>query len=186
MGDFTEVLARLRHGDADPAAMDGLFAAAYADLRRLAHDRLRRSEPLTLLDTTALVHESYLRFLRAGRVDFADRSHFVAYAARVMRSVIVDVVRARAAERRGGDSLHVTLTPELAENLAREVEVIRLDGALEALERVDEALVRLVEMRFFAGLSVDEVAGATGRSPRTVARDWAKARLILADALREP
>lgn len=185
MGDLTQVLAGLRRGDATPAALDGLFAAAYDDLKRLAHQRLRRNEPVTLLDTTALVHESYLRFLNAGRIEFADRTHFIAYAARVMRSVIVDFVRARNAERRGGDRVHVTLTPEIADNAVREVEVIRLDEALAALEGVDPDLVRLVEMRFFAGLSVDEVAEATGRSPRTVAREWQKARLVLSDSIRE-
>jgi RNA polymerase sigma factor (TIGR02999 family) len=186
MGDFTEVLARLRQGEAAPEALDGLFAAAYDDLKRLAHQRLRRNEPVTQLDTTALVHESYLRFVHAGKIDFADRTHFIGYAARVMRSVIVDFVRARAAERRGGDQLHVTLTPEVAENEVREVEVIRLDEALAALETLDPALVRIVEMRFFAGLSVDEVAGVLDKSPRTVARDWQKARLILSDAIRAP
>lgn len=186
MGDFTEVLAGLRRGDAAPAALESLFSAAYDDLKRMAHQRLRRSEPVTLLDTTALVHESYLRFLHAGKIDFNDRTHFIAYCARVMRSVIVDFVRERSAQRRGGDLVHVTLATNVEDVAAREVEVIRLDEALAALDTVDPALVRLVEMRFFAGLTVDEVAEATGSSPRTVARDWQKARLILADAIRGP
>lgn len=184
MGDFTEVLAGLRRGDAAPAALESLFSAAYDDLKRMAHQRLRRSEPVTLLDTTALVHESYLRFLHAGKIDFADRTHFIAYCARVMRSVIVDFARARQAERRGGDAEHLVLDTALVERLAApENDVLRVHEALDVLAQADERLAQVVEMRYFGGLSEAEIAQALGLSERTVRRDWERARLLLLAAL---
>jgi len=184
MGDFTAVLKSLNSGKADPAALNLLFESAYGDLKRIAHSRLQHNQPITLLDTTALVHESYMRFLNAGKIDLDDRAHFIGYAARVMRSVIVDFIRRRATDRRGGDLIHVSFSTDHENIAAKEDEVLRLDDALAALQAVDPALVTIVEMRFFAGMSVDEVAAALAMSPRTVAREWRKARLILADALQ--
>jgi RNA polymerase sigma factor (TIGR02999 family) len=183
MGDFTAVLARIHDGDATPEAVNELFDAAYGDLKELARNRLRLSGPMTLLDTTELVHESYMRFLKVGHIELADRARFLGYASRVMRSVIVDFVRRRSAERRGGDEVHVTLNTGHENIAAREEDFLRLDDALNALAGVDAQLVRIVEMRFFAGLSVDEVAAALDVSPRTVFREWDKARMILRDAI---
>ena len=130
------------------------------------------------------MHESYLRLFKAGSLEAGDRGQFMAYAARVMRSVVVDFVRRRAAERRGGDAVHVELDEAVAEVAdPREREVIRIDEALEELAAIDERLVRVVEMRYFAGMTEEQVAEALELSRRSVARDWEKARLFLATAL---
>jgi RNA polymerase sigma factor (TIGR02999 family) len=186
VGDFTRALADLRSGVTNTAAVNALFEITYEDLKQLAHDRLRRSAPLTALDTTSLVHESYLRFHKAARLDLADRTHFIVYAAKVMRSVVIDMARRRSAERRGGDEVLLTLNTEVRDMVASEADLLHLDDALEALARVDAQLVQIVEMRYFAGLSVDQIAEHTGLSPRTVFRQWEKARLVLLDALRGP
>jgi RNA polymerase sigma factor (TIGR02999 family) len=170
--------------------IDGLFSSLYSDLRRLAHQRLVRNETITLLNTTALVHESYLKFLAAGRLNISDRAEFLAYAARVMRSVIVDCVRRRRAEMRGGDGVRVPLdtgTAECAANLSGhtpEDEIIGIDQALNELAKVDGRLVSVVEMRYFAGLENEEIASSLGVTERTVRRDWEKARLLLSVALQ--
>ena len=176
------LLVAVRRGDA--GAVDQLFGVLYPDLRQLAHSRLRRSGHLTLLDTTGLVHEAYLRLFQADSLQAVDRSQFMAYAARVMRSVVVDFVRRRSADRRGGDVVHVDIEdPAVAVADPREREVVRIDEALEELALIDERLVRVVEMRYFAGMTEDQVAEALGLSRRSVARDWEKARLFLANAL---
>lgn len=176
------LLAAVRRGDT--GAADELFGRLYPDLRQLAHSRLRRSGHFTLLDTTVLVHESYLRLFKAGTLEAGDRGQFMAYAARVMRSVVVDFVRRRGAERRGGDAVHVELEEGLAEAVdPREREVMRIHEALEELAAIDERLVRVVEMRYFAGMTEEQVAEALDLSRRSVARDWEKARLFLAAAL---
>ena len=168
---------------ADGAA-EQLFGLLYPDLRQLAHGRLRRSGKFTLLDTTELVHESYLRLYKAGSLEAGDKGQFMAYAARVMRSVVVDFVRRREADRRGGGAVHVELGTESADMTdPREREVIRINEALEELATIDERLVRVVEMRYFAGLTEEQVAEALELSRRSVARDWEKARLFLAAAL---
>jgi len=176
------LLAAIHRGEA--RAVDELFALLYPQLRELAHARLRRSGRFTLLDTTSLVHESYLRLLKADSLLAAERGQFMAYAARVMRSVVIDFVRRRAAERRGGDAVHVGLDEELAELTdPREREVVRVHEALQELAAIDERLVRVVEMRYFAGMTEEQVAEALELSRRSVARDWEKARLFLALAL---
>jgi RNA polymerase sigma factor (TIGR02999 family) len=183
MGQFTQALADLQAGDKNSAAVNALFQVTYDDLKRLAHERLQRNVRLTALDTTSLVHESYLRFLKATRIDLEDRAHFMAYAARVMRSVVVDMVRQRLADRRGGNAALVTLGTEIRDMVGRDEDLLQLDDALAALGRADAQLVQIVEMRYFAGLSVDQVAEHLGLSPRTVFRLWEKARLVLFDAL---
>src|SRR5450432_3734311 len=145
--------------DAGSEATQELFSLLYNDLRRLAHARLQRNEPLTLLDTTSLVHETFLRVLKSGRVEVSERPRFLAYAAQVMRSVIVDFVRQRHAERRGGEDL-------------------------DELAKVDQRLVKIVEMRYFGGFTEEDIALALGVNERTVRRDWQKARLLLSLALR--
>lgn len=176
------LLAAVRRGEA--RAAEELFGLLYPDLRQLAHSRLRRNGRLTLLDTTSLVHEAYLRLFRAGTLEAGDRGQFMAYAARVMRSVVVDFVRRRTADRRGGNAPHVALDDEAnALSDTREREVVRIDEALGELAAIDARMVRVVEMRYFAGMTEDEVADALGMSRRSVARDWEKARLFLAAAL---
>ena len=185
MGEFTLALEALRSGTADNAAVNALFTATYDELRRLARERLRRNAPITTLDTTGLVHESYLRFLKSAQLNFVDRRHFLAYAAKVMRSVLVDMVRRGAAERRGGKDMQVTLGTDVAGTPTSEVQLLELDEALTALAQVDPTLVQIVEMRYFAGLSVEEVANELEALPRTIFRQWQKARLVLLDALGE-
>ena len=139
--------------DGDRADRDALFAAAYPELRRLAHARLYGGGRNTALDTTALVHESYLRLLRAGELKLDDRRAFLGYASKVMRSVIVDSARARLAERRGGDAQRVTLSTDLGLEAPDEEGVVRVHEALDELERADVRAARMVEMRYFGGYS---------------------------------
>jgi len=182
--DELSLLIQRAH-DGDEAARERLFAVAYEDLRSQARRQLRDGGRNTLLNTTVLLHESFLRFQRAGKLAGAERGHFFAYAARVMRSVIVDFARQRQAERRGGDAVHVSLDARLAEDLrAGEDEVIQINDAIEALQSEDPRLVQVVEMRYFAGMTEQEIAAVLGVTDRTVRRDWEKARLLLAAMLR--
>lgn len=163
---------------------EDLFELLYHELRRLARSRLAAGGRNVLLDTTALVHESYLRLQGAGKVGMTDRAHFMAYAATAMRSVIVDFVRKRSSEKRGGEFDHVTLDTGVAESIgATDDEIVDVHDALESLAKVDERLVKVVEMRYFAGLSDDEIGAALGMTGRTVRRDWERARLLLAEML---
>ena len=182
MSEITQLL--MAAGKGDRAAADRAFALLYADLQRLARNRLRSSGELTLLDTNALVHESYLR-LQAGGAAFPDRHHFLGYAAKVMRTVVIDVVRARQAERRGGDAVQVTMDTGLIGSLvAHDDEVLRVHEALDELAAAEPRLAQVVELRYFGGLSEAEIAASLGITDRTVQRDWKKARLFLSVALR--
>lgn len=183
MPEITRLLEAARQGDKDAAGQ--AFALLYEDLRRIARARLRPHRSLTMLDTTSVLHEAYLRI--AGNAEFAvaDRHHFFAYAARVMRSVIVDYARARAAERRGGEADHVVLDTLLpGEIAAPENDALRVHEALELLEQADPRLAQVAEMRYFGGLTEPQVAEALGVSERTVRRDWEKARLLLLATMR--
>ena len=163
-----------------------LMTELYAELRRLARSRLAAGGRNVLLDTTVLVHESFLRLHGAGRVGIEDRDHFMAYAATAMRSVVIDYLRRRASEKRGGDVEHVTLDTALGEVLgAQDDEILDVHEALESLAKVDPRLVQVVEMRYFAGMTEPEIAAALSVNERTVRRDWQKARLLLAEALKE-
>jgi RNA polymerase sigma factor (TIGR02999 family) len=175
-----------RERGAPPIAERGveLMPELYAELRRLARSRLASGGRNVLLDTTVLVHESFLRLHGAGRVVMEDRDHFMAYAASAMRSVVIDYLRRRTSEKRGGDVEHVTLDTALGEVLgAKDDEILDVHEALEALAKVDPRLVRVVEMRYFAGLTDEEIARALDVSDRTVRRDWDRARLLLAEML---
>jgi len=168
---------------ADPGVA-ARYAEAYHELRRMAHAQLSRHQRTGMLDTTSLVHESFMRFAQsAGPI--ADKRHFMGYAAKVMRSVIVDYARAKGAERRGGNLLQTTLNSAVLSNVSLESGVLKIDEALEALQGADPRLAQIVELRFFAGLSADEAAEVMDISARTLFREWEKARLILLDALRE-
>lgn len=182
MSEVTALLGAARLGDQQAAGQ--AFALLYDDLRRLARSRLRQHQAMTLLDTTALVHESYLKLIGNATLTVEDRRHFFAYAARVMRSVIVDFARARLADRRGGEAAHVVLDTALSDKLAApETDVLRVHEALEVLARVDERLAQIVEMRYFGGMTELEIADVLGLSDRTVRRSWEKARLLLLAAL---
>jgi len=180
--EFTELFKSVRDGDR--AALDRLLELMYEDLHSLAHRRLRGSNYKQTLDTTSLVHESYMRLLKAGRLNVSDRNHFLVYSARVMRSIIVDLVRKSRAERYGGGALQVTLDTNLAAELpASEVQLIQVNDALEELGHSEPRMVQVVELRYFVGLNEDETADALGVAVRTVRRDWQKARLLLQAAL---
>lgn len=162
-----------------------LFQVLYRDLRRLARSRLASGGRHTLLDTSALVHEAWLRMQREGGVPLNGREHFMAYAASTMRSVVIDFVRRRSADRRGGGVERVTLDTAGAADLgaAEDEEILAVHEALQALGRAAPELVPVVEMRYFAGLTEPEVAAALGVSVRTVNRQWQSARLLLAELL---
>jgi RNA polymerase sigma factor (TIGR02999 family) len=182
-GDRTRKIDDAASGQ--PDGVDALFAAAYHDLRKLARLRLRGGGRNTVLDTTSLVHESYLRFARAGRLHVEDRTHFLRYACRAMRSVIVDLVRQRQSERHGGAAEHITLTTRAgAGGHAGERQILRVHEALDELGRHDTRMAQVVEMRYFGGLTEAEIAETLDVTDRTVRRDWEKARLWLADALK--
>lgn len=175
---LTVLLARVSAGDR--AARDALFAAVYPELKRLAHARLHGGGRNTVLDTTALVHESYLRLVQTGALGFDDRRAFFGYASRVMRSVIVDSARARLAERRGGQAEKLTLGSEPALNVAQHDEhILQVHAALEQLEQADARAAQMVEMRYFGGYTDREIADTLDLTERTVQRDWEKARLLL-------
>ena len=169
--------------DGDREAADALYASAYADLRRLARARLRAGGRHTLLDTGALVHESYVRFVKGGHLRLQDRLHFMRWAAQVMRSVIVDFARRRVAARRGGGDVRVTFDVELAATTTGADEILSVHQALERIAAVDQRMMQVVEMRYFGGLSEPEIATALGVTERTVRRDWQKARLLLQEDL---
>ena len=180
---ITLLIEAANSGDTD--ALNRIFAALYPELHGLARSRLRRTQPFTLLDTTALLHESYLRLVKLGQLKVENRAHFLAYAARTMRSIVVDFARSRLAERRGGGAPEVSLDTEIASGVhAPEEEIVRVHDALIELAQVDERLVRVVEMRYFGGLTEEEIGAALGVTERTVRRDWEKARLLLAIALK--
>ena len=164
----------------DDSAQRQLFDAVYADLRSLARSRLARESALTLLNPTSLVHESYVRMLGSAVEDMPNRRVFFSYACKVMRSVIVDYVRERNAEKRGGGAANVTLMTEIAGESVDETQVMAIHQALEQLKLIDERCHDVVELRYFGGFTLDESADLLGISSITVGRDWEKARLFLA------
>jgi len=184
MSNLTQLIQQVGSGDA--SARDELFAAAYDELRKLARSRLRDGGRNTFLETTALVHESYLRFVNSGQLRLEDRRAFFAYASKVMRSVVIDSVRERQALRRGGDLAQVTLDTQVGDSLpSGEAEILHVHEALLALEAAEPRLAKVVEMRYFGGYTEIEIAEALGLTERTVRRDWNKARLLLMSSLKD-
>jgi RNA polymerase sigma factor (TIGR02999 family) len=183
---LTHLLALAAQGER--GALDRVFEVLYPELRKIAHARLRTQRDVGVLDTTSLVHESFVRLVSASQVVVTDRKHFFAYAARTMRNIIIDLVRERFAERHGGGEVPMQLNTDLANNLPvpdGEQTLIRLNDALLALEAVDAELAQVVEMRYFAGYSEIEVAELMGTSERTVRRQWNKARAFLLASFHE-
>jgi RNA polymerase sigma factor (TIGR02999 family) len=181
-GEITALLAQLRAGDR--TALDRLFPLVYSELRDRAHWQLERHRPGDTLDTVGLVHEVYLKLTDSARQSYNDRIHFYAVASRAMRQILVDYARQRMAEKRGGGARPVSLDPADLASPARAEELVALDGALDELAGMNERLARTVELRFFAGLSVEETAEVMGVSPRTVKRDWQAARAFLFHQVR--
>jgi RNA polymerase sigma factor (TIGR02999 family) len=166
--------------------VDACFEATYGELKRLAHSRLRDGGRDVLLDTTALVHETYLKLGKQAALQFPDSARFMCYVGRVMRSVIVDLVRQRRSERHGGDLRRVTMTGDVVERLGlptSEDHILGVHEALQEMAKLDERMAHVVELRYFGGLTDLEIASALGITDRTVRRDWEHARLFLVDAL---
>lgn len=178
MGEVTELIVAARGGDR--AANDRLFEAVYADLHRIAerHIDRRRGDGM---QATSLVHEAWFRLARPDALALADREHFFAVAARAMRQLVVDHARRRMAAKRGGAQAPETLETDVPgpDSAGRDDDVLALDQALGRLAALDPALARLVELRFFAGLELEEIESITGRSERSLKRDWRKARAFL-------
>jgi RNA polymerase sigma factor (TIGR02999 family) len=173
----TELL--LRWSDGDSAACEKLVPLVYDELRRLARNCVARHGQNHTLESTALVHEAYLRLVGHPSVRWNDRVHFFAVAARLMRNILVDHARMRKAQRRGGESITLVLNEDIATSKGRELDLIALDDALKDLASIDERQCRIVELRFFGGLSIAETSEALQISPATVKREWATARLWL-------
>ena len=176
----TELLLRWSEGDS--AAREQLIPLVYSELRRIAR-RCLASQPPNTLQSTALVHEAYLR-LAGTSIRWEDRVHFFAVSAQLMRRILVDYSRRKRAQKRGGDAVTLLLDENLAVPAERELDLIALDDALNELAAMDERQARLVELRFFAGLSIEETAHALAISPATVKREWATARLWLLQQIR--
>lgn len=182
-GQVTKLLQAMEAGD--PTAADRLIPLLYDELRVLAGRLMRAERPDHTLQPTALVHEAYLRLVDQRQVQWQGRAHFLGLAARMMRRVLVDHARARATAKRGGEQVRVTLDDETLASDERGLELLALDEALERLAEEDPRAGRVVELRFFGGLTVEETAGVLETSPVTVKRDWQYARAWLSRALSE-
>ena len=166
-------------GAGSQPAYDELFPLVYAELRRIAAREMRREKPGRTLQTTALVHEAYLRLLKDASLSFENRAHFLGIAARAMREILIEHARARVARKRGGGAERLTLDDLLAPVPSPSIDVLALDEALQRLARLDERHARVVELRYFGGLTVEETAAALGLSPATVKRAWTLSRAWL-------
>jgi len=175
--EVTDLLLSWRQGDA--AALDRLIPVVYDELRRVARRRLRHESPGHALQSTALVHEVYLRLVDVDRMTVKNRAHFFALAATLMRQILVDHARRQHADKRGGRATIVSLDGVLPVAKPSSVDVLALDQALGVLSSIDDRQCRVVELRFFAGLNIDETAEALGVSPATVEREWALAKAWL-------
>ena len=173
----TTLLVRWREGD--ERALDALIPLVYGELRALAHHYLRRERPDNTLQSTALVHEAYVRLVGHQPPALQNRSHFFGVAARLMREILVEHARAQQAVKRGGRVARLSLDDAVEVAQPIDLDVLRLDDALKELARVDERQSRIIELRYFTGLSLDETAEVLGISPATVSRDWTTARAWL-------
>ena len=180
VGPIASLIASAESGD--PSAADALFAALYAELHRLAGRQLAGGRQT--LGTTTLLHEAYLKVSRREGLEFADRARFMAYAARVMRRLVIDHARRRQARKRGGDFEITSLLHDPGQEPADAEELALIDAALEELAHADPALAELVNLKFFGGFSYEEIAAMRGVTERTVQRHWEKARLYLYQTIR--
>jgi RNA polymerase sigma factor (TIGR02999 family) len=181
MADITDLLNRWHGGDG--AAFDELMPLVYGELRAMAAGLLRSERPGHLLETGALVHEAYLRLVDQTRINWNGRAHFFGAAATVMRRILVDQARRRLASKRGAGAAHESLDLALAVAFEPDLDVLALNEALDRLSEADQQLARLVEMRYFAGLTIEETADILGVSAPTVKRDWSVARAWLSRQL---
>jgi RNA polymerase sigma factor (TIGR02999 family) len=177
---LTDLLAKWRAGDQD--SLRHVFPLVYSELKRLARSRLRSERPNHTLQSTALVHEAYLRLLKSDQNQFANRDHLLAVAALLMRQILVDHARQRNAAKRDGGYM-ITLNDLNVRAKSEDVNIVALDDALQELARLDPQQSRVVELRYFGGLSIEETARALAVSPATVKREWASARIWLHRAI---
>ena len=182
MHDVTRLLEAW--GDGDDKALERLIPIVHAELHRIARYFMAGERPGHSLQATALVNEAYIRLLDVQRVSWQNRAHFLAMAARLMRRILVDAARAKRNQKRGGEAIRVTFDEEMALPSEHRHDLVAINDALDALARVDERKSRVIELRFFGGLSVDETAVVLKVSPDTVTRDWRLAKTMLLRELR--
>lgn len=180
--DVTVLLSELRRGNQE--ASEKLIPVVYDELKRLARSYMRRERPEHTLQTTALVHEAYLKLVRQPETHWQSRAHFFGIAARLMRQILIDHARGQLREKRGGPKVVLPLNEALALPLEHSEELVKLDEALVRLSKLDARQSHIVELRFFGGLSVEETSEFLGVSPKTVRRDWAVAKVWLYGELR--
>jgi RNA polymerase sigma factor (TIGR02999 family) len=177
VSELTAAFSRLRDGECD--VMQNIFAASYGELKRIAHARLYEANAAHRFATESLLHESYMRLSLLKTLDVPDRKHFYAYASKVMRNIVLQTIRDANAQKRGGEHTHVTLVTDLAATSDRSRDVDAIESAVAALEKLNPEWAQLVEMRFYGGLSEQEIADTLNVSDRTVRREWQKARAAL-------
>jgi RNA polymerase sigma factor (TIGR02999 family) len=175
--EVTLLLQGWRNGDRN--ALDALLPLVYEELRRLAHFQLQRERQDHTLQTAALVHEAYLRLIGLNPPQWESRTHFFAIAAQLMRQILVDYARRHVAAKRGGGACKLSLEEATLVSKQKDVDVLSLDDALKTLAKIDPRQSRVVELRFFAGLSLEEISEALEIAPATVQRDWTAARAWL-------
>jgi RNA polymerase sigma factor (TIGR02999 family) len=180
--DLNILIRSSENGDAK--AREQLFTVLYAELHQLAQRQLRRNTSLTLSPTT-LLHETYLDMSSRGSAAFPDRARFLAYASRAMRGLIIDYFRSRSAQKRGGEFQITVLPTEMPQGVESDAELQRLGEAVDALANIEPRLAQVVDLKFFCGLTFEEIGAALGTSDRTAKRDWEKARILLQHELTE-
>jgi RNA polymerase sigma-70 factor, ECF subfamily len=181
--EVTQLLKAWTTGD--ERALEKLTPLVYEQLRRVAQHHMAGQRPGHILQTTALVNEVYLQLLDCGQMNWQDRAHFFAMSAQLMRRILIDFARSRGSQKRGGDAVHVSLDEAPSVSKEPDPNLVALDDALKELAAVDERKSKVVELRFFGGLSVEETAAALKVSPETVMRDWRLAKLWLLRELSE-
>jgi len=181
--EITVLLKAWRNGNRD--ALDKLMPLVYEDLRRIAHRYITRQAAGQTLQTTAVVHEAYMRLAGQDDVAWQNRAHFYGVCAQVMRSLLVDRARARGAAKRGGGRFKVSVSDGVASSNASDIDIVALDEALQSLASIDPRKARIVELRYFGGLTVEETASFLELSPITIKREWLKAKAWLYDELRQ-
>jgi RNA polymerase sigma-70 factor, ECF subfamily len=175
--EITQLL--LEWGKGDESALEHLLPAVYDELRRIARNFMRRQDPRHTLQTTALVNEAYLRLVDSSRVNWQDRTHFFAISAQIMRRILVDAARRKNSQKRGGDQLMVTLDEGIDVPVQNQTDLVALDEALSRLALLNPRYCQIVELRYFAGLTEEQVAETLEISARTVRRDWSVAKAWL-------
>lgn len=183
MGDVTEILAACSAGES--RSVDQLVEAVYPELRRIAHNHLRSERQGHTLSTTGIVNEAYLALVDQSMASWRDRGHFFAVASRIMRNILIDYARRRAASKRGGGAVHIEFTENVAGKEGNLEQLLLLDAALSKLAEKDSRLEKIVECRFYGGMTARETAEILDMSLRTVERDWTRAKAYLYQTLQE-